>query len=297
MLIHTHQLNAQQLTELDTLCAKCQAADGNIVAIYKHLLNQNRPLPSTILCYRKNQLIGFLSAYFFYEDACEVAVMVSPSFRRKGVATQMLQEILPLIHDQQMKTLIFSTPNDLHGAWLSKHGFCYKTSEYQMQRLQSEPINIVNDAIIMHLATLADLSALCAIEAACFPSQPSNISERMQHLLMDPNYKIFVAQKGGESIGKTHLYWQPDNVRLTDIAILPAHQRCGFGSAMIAHCVRYCLEAHRHNINLDVETTNQPALKLYIQLGFVINNAYDFWTIPLEAMSKILTHVTGPHIH
>ena len=284
MVIRNHQLNAQQLIDLDTLCASCKQLDGNIVAIYKHLLSQYRSIQGNLLYYQQEQLIGFLSLFFFYEDTCEIALMVAPESRRQRIALQMLKDVLPLIDHQQIKTLLFSTPPDLNDHWLPAQEFRYQNSEYQMQRQQREPIITPNKSLLIRPATTTDLPALCAIDKACFPLPHPAMAIRFQQLLHDPNYTLFIAEKEGVVIGKVHLYWQQDSARLTDIAILPHVQGCGFGSVMLAYCINYCLTANRSTINLDVETTNKDALNLYLRLGFTINNAYDFWTIPVERM-------------
>ena len=284
MLTRNQQLNTQQLTDLDTLCANCKNTDGNSVAIYKHLLKQYRPVACNILNYQQQQLIGFLSTFFFYEDTCEIIVMVAPTFRRKGVATQMIKEILPLLRGQRIKMAMLSTPKGLNNKWLSSKGFDYQNSEYQMQWKLHEPIIIANKSLVIRPATDADIPILCAIDDACFPIQQPHIESHFQELLHDASYKLFIAEKKGEPIGKTHLSCQQGKVRLTDIAILPKAQGNGFGSEMVAHCINYCLAANLPDINLDVETSNQGALRLYNRLGFIVSNAYDFWKGPIEAL-------------
>ena len=285
MLIQNHQINAQQLAQLDVLSTDCKIADGNIVAIYRHLLIDYRPASCNILHYHEEQLIGFLSTFFFYEDRCEMTVMVAPAFRRQGIAKRMLYEILPLIHARNIKTLVFSTPHDLNNLWLMALGFSYQHSEYQMHRQQNEPVAIQDDSLTVRLATHADIPALCFIDSACFSKQQLDMTSRFDNLLNEPNYKLLILHREGVPIGKAHLHLQQDNTRLTDLAILPPVQGLGFGSTLIAHCINYSLATKQPNVILDVETINQQALKLYIHLGFVINNACDFWTIPSKSWS------------
>lgn len=287
MLIHNHQLNAQQLTELTTLSTECKNVDRNIVPTYQHLLGQNRPNSSNILYYQQH-LIGFLSTFFFYDDACEIALMVAPAFRRQGVAINMLKEALPLVIAPHLKKLIFSTPHDLNNHWLSAHGFCYQHSEYQMRRDHSEPILNKTTSLVVRPATYDDIPILCLINDACFPTQPPDTPIRLHALLHDSLYQIFIAEQEGKPVGKAHICWQQDSARLTDIAVLPHVQKRGFGSILLGHCINYCLNAHQSNINLDVETQNQQALQLYTRLGFVVNNAYDYWTIPIETIKREL---------
>jgi len=120
------------------------------------------------------------------------------------------------------------------------------------------------------------------LDSACFPSSTHDMSKRFYRLLVDPHYKIFILHNNGVPIGKAHVYHPTDEVRLTDIAILPDRQGQGFGGYLLAYCVNHCLAAQQHLIFLDVETTNQHALKLYKRLGFHVINAYDFWSIPSQ---------------
>ena len=99
-----------------------------------------------------------------------------------------------------------------------------------------------------------------------FPYRPPPVVERFHLLLNDTNYQLFIAQKGGAPVGKAHVHYQHDSTRLTDIAILPALQGKGLGSALLAHCINGCLSINRSIISLDVETTNHQALNLYTRL-------------------------------
>ena len=281
-LTRHHQLDQKQMLDLDALCIDCKNTDKNIVAIYKHLLSQNRLFPCNLLYYQEEKLVGFLSTFFFYEDACEIAIMVAPAWRRQGIATYMLNDILPRIDSQQIKKLIFSVPAELNNHRLPLQGFCYQSSEYQMLRQLPDPLLITNKELLVRPAVLADIPTLCVIDATCFTTPQPNMARRLEQLLHDSSYTLFVAEKEGEIIGKAHISWQQDSARLTDIAILPLFQRFGCGSALIAHCINYCLTTNHANIHLDVEVNNQDALRLYLRLGFIVDNAYDFWSIPIE---------------
>lgn len=74
-------------------------------------MKQHRSLPTSFLYYQNGSLIGFLSVYFFYDDAVEVAVLVSPQYRRQGIAKQLIKEALPLIKSQNYFNLIFHAPH------------------------------------------------------------------------------------------------------------------------------------------------------------------------------------------
>lgn len=284
MLICNHQLSEEQLSHLEKLRWQCKAHDGNRIANYPHLLNQNRPMACNLLSYQSDQLVGFLSVFFFYEDAAEIILMVAPSSRRQGLATQLINEILPLLLLQRIKTLIVSTPSRMNNHHLLAQGFHYQGSEYQMQRLQQSTIPVANPLLKVRLATDADLEILCAIDNTCFPKKSPNMPSHFYDRLHDVSYQLLLAEINGIPIGKAHLHFQAGKTRLTDLAILPEHQGCGLGGALLAYCINYSLAHHPATMILHVESSNEKALKLYKQVGFIVENAYDFWSIPIEVL-------------
>ncbi len=288
MLIRTQQLDSQQLKQLDVLSNECKQVDGNTIPFYPHLLCKDRIIPSNLLFYKQQQLVGFLSAFFFYEDACEITMMVSPLFRHQGIAALLLYEISRLLTFQPIQQLIFSTPHGVNDAWFLKAGFQYKGSEYQMRMQQTSLLPLLDKSLTIRVATDADIPMLCAIDEACFPRQQTEMPLRFSSLLNDANYTIFIAHQHGVPVGKAHIFWQNnDSVRLTDIAILPRVQGLGFGSELIKHCINHCVQAQKTTLILEVETSNKNALKLYTRLGFAVHNAHDYWTISINWLDRL----------
>jgi ribosomal protein S18 acetylase RimI-like enzyme len=210
--------------------------------------------------------------------------MVEPSYRRQGIATQLMGEILPVLLAQRIATLIFSVPSETSTDWMLERGAIFIRREYQMQRQGIERALITNEAISVRLATATDEPILYAIDNACFPEEQSAYLFRFSELLQDPSYKIFIVEKNKTPIGKAHLHIEAEGARLTDIAVLPHYQGRGYGSAMLAYCVNYSLAENQSTLTLDVEIKNQQALKLYDRLGFLVTNACDFWSIPIEVL-------------
>ena len=279
MITANHQLTLQALDDLNHLKMMCQSVDTHVIALYPNLLRQCRPLSTNLLYYHHNQLVGFLSLFFFYEDACEISVMVAPAFRRQGIATELIQQALPLIHEKRLNTLIFSSPTGVNDSWLPHLGFCYQNSEYQMLRHTNAFLPASHTQLDYRTATLEDCATLCAIDTDCFPKEQHSPSERMHTFLNDPNYHIVLAEENGMPVAKAHILLDDNRGRLSDIAVLPHCQGRGLGKAIMSYCVNFCLSKQRTSIDLDVETNNVNALKLYKNAGFLIANAYDFWSI------------------
>lgn len=291
MLIQTSELDKHQLAALDLLCVTCKKTDGNQVAIYRHLLGKNRGRPSNILFYDQQTLVGVLGAFFFYQHTCEIALLVAPEFRRQGIAARMLDAIAPLLETEGVKKLVFSSPHGLNDPWLLGAGLCYEGSEFQMQRHLSEPLPTLSSSTLIRLANLHDISDLCAIDSACFPTQNIDMPHRFHMLLNSADNCLFIIKQNLVTVGKAHLCWQATGARLSDIAILPEAQGHGLGTALLTHCINHALAVNQPDITLDVETTNKQALGLYTRLGFTVNNAHDYWTHDKIGLTAFLHHL------
>lgn len=287
MIIQTHQLDTKQLTDLDALCALCKQHDGNVVSIYRHLIEKYRTRPASILCY-KQTMIGFLAAFFFQEKQCELALMVAPAFRHKKIASALIQAIRPLLEQETIDTLVFSTPQGVNDAWFLSKNLQYQHSEYHMQRVSNVPITHTLLNLSIRLATVHDIHYLCQIDAVCFKNQSIDMPNRFYEGLHDSNQSIFVIEHNHSLIGKAHINWQENGARLTDIAVIPAYQGQKFGENLLTYCINYVLSMNKCIIHLDVETHNKYALGLYTRLGFHISNATDYWQMQAFDLTAFL---------
>lgn len=286
MLIYNDQLNEAQLRQLDSLAALCQQEDGGTPALYRHLLGQKRMNESNVLYFQQEQLIAFLSAYFFYQDACEISLMVAPNHRQQGLAKQLIQSIMPLLLAKQIARLIFSTAAENNALWLARFGFEYKNSEYRMLRQSYEPILIAQKKLSLRKATEEDIPALCAIDKQCFAKQ-ENMELRFRNLLNDKNYTLLLASHENTVIGKAHIRWQEDGASFSDIAIIPERQGQGYGGELITYCINQALAFGKIKLSLDVETSNRNALNLYTRHGFKIIRTNDFWAIEMQRLQAL----------
>jgi GNAT superfamily N-acetyltransferase len=91
-----------------------------------------------------------------------------------------------------------------------------------------------------------------------------------------PGALWLIVEKDGEPIGRIYLHEREDEIRLIDIALLPAHRRRGIGGAMIGDLLEWAAGLGR-SISLHVEPNN-PVRPLYVRLGFEsqgLNGAYE----------------------
>jgi len=287
MFISNQQLTKAQLIDTEGLRAACVVKDGNTIPIYPHILAQKRADTSNYLYYKNQRLLGFLSLYYFYHDACELALMVAPDVRHQGIAHALLKAAWPLIALKQFARVYISVSQSANHAWLAQKGFVYHKSEYEMQWQGTRSLDKPACDLVIRPALRDDQDDLVAIDNACFNSNPVETRQRLQTILHDPEYTVLIAFKEGVPVAKAHIHLSKSHARLLDIAVAPQYQRRGYGGTLIAFCVSRMRAAD--SVVLDVEATNIRALDLYRKLGFEIRNATDYWTISM----KQLRHLVG----
>lgn len=299
MITRTHQMSLKQLDDLEALMARCQKVDLNTIPIYKHLLDKAHMLPCNILYYDNGKLIGYCRSFFFYANACEMALMVDPAFRRQGLARAMLKEIIPMLQTENIQTLYFSTPKDLNQSWFKQLGLSFHGSERQMHYDSQKPVSVSFKPAAIRLAVFDDIAALVELDNICFPNKKPDAEEVFRNLLTTTNCSIFALIQDQRIIGKAHIFKESDRARITDIGVFPEYRRRGLASTLIKYCINHALINNKPKIVLDVEIANESALKLYDGLGFTITNAHDYWSTPKDALefglSTILCHSDTNH--
>lgn len=81
-----------------------------------------------------------------------------------------------------------------------------------------------------------------------------------------PGAQFSVLAMAGEDIGRLYVWRGPAELRILDIALLPAWRGRGLGSRLLRELLDEAAASHRR-VTLHVEV-NSPALRLYQRLGF-----------------------------
>ena len=82
-----------------------------------------------------------------------------------------------------------------------------------------------------------------------------------------PGAEWLIVERDGAAIGRIYIHERETEIRLIDIALLPAHRRAGIGGAMIGDLIEWA-EGLGKSISLHVEPNN-PIRPFYLRLGFV----------------------------
>jgi len=96
-----------------------------------------------------------------------------------------------------------------------------------------------------------------------------------------PDAEWLIIERGGERIGRLYIEEWPSQIRVIDIALVPASRGLGIGGAILDDVFAVATAA-RKQVSMHVEKNN-PARRLYVRLGFELSadeGVYDLllWT-------------------
>ncbi|MAT99588.1 MAG: GNAT family N-acetyltransferase [Anaerolineaceae bacterium] len=116
-----------------------------------------------------------------------------------------------------------------------------------------------------------------------------------QHVYYQEQYAqatFDIIEQDGQAIGRLYVDRRPDDIRIVDIALLPANRKQGIGSMLLSRLLEEGTRAGLP-ITIHVERFN-PALTLYQRLGFQPIDDYGVYLL-LAWQPEALETAVSPH--
>ena len=112
-----------------------------------------------------------------------------------------------------------------------------------------------------------DILQLAELEKLCF-SDPWSVSA-FEYELNNPLSLWLVAVSGETVAGYVGSQTVIDESDMMNIAVAPAFRRQGIAKRLIDSLILGLQERGSHTLTLEVRSSNEPAISLYRQLGFI----------------------------
>ena len=251
------------------------AADGGRLKLeWNALRHRSGPEPEDVLWWDGERLLGFLGIYSHGAPTLELAGMVDPAARRRGIGTALLDAGLRLCRDREHQSVLLVVPRpSAPGRSLAlRRGGTLEHSEHALQ-LIGEPVEVPADpGITVRAASPADRPAVREILRRAFGWEPPESADR------DPD--TFVVERDGRPIGTARLHPEGDRAGVYGFAIHPDHQGRGIGRDVLHRLCRTARAAGATTVHLEVATDNDRALHLYTSLGFRPVITEDYYALP-----------------
>jgi ribosomal protein S18 acetylase RimI-like enzyme len=226
-----------------------------------------------LLWWEGDRLLGFLGLYG-YGPLLELAGMVAPEARRRGIATALLDAAMQLARVQGNREILLIVPRpSAAGKHLAlARGGTLHHSEHALV-LSRAPTGAPGDAAVaLRPARPSDVSAIARLFEVGFGHPATDVADRLDRTL--------VIEFNGGTVGTMLVSRDGDDAGIYGFVIDPPWQGRGLGRhALRSVCERLRSEGVR-DIRLEVEVDNDRALGLYTSIGFAPVTTEDYYALP-----------------
>jgi ribosomal protein S18 acetylase RimI-like enzyme len=277
VLEHARGLTADVMRAISDLEQRVLVADGGRLKLeWSVLRGRTGERVEDLLWWEPDQLCGFLGIYSF-GGPVELAGMVAPDARRRGIGSQLLDTALAVCRSQGHPEALLVVPRGSAGgrALALARGGRLHHSEHAL-RLDRPPSS---PAVVQELVTRpagdGDRPELARLRQDGFGS-PVGLGD----VEIDPaRGQTLLIEHAGRPVGTMRTSREGDQADIYGFVIDSALRGRGLGRNALAQVCDQLLRDGAQRIGLEVEVGNEHALGLYTSLGFAPVTTEDYYLI------------------
>ena len=254
-----------------------EADGGRLKLEWDNLRGRSGDRVEDLLWWEGERLLGFLGIYGFGESP-ELAGMVAPDARRRGIGSALLDAAVPLCRERGDRQPLLVVPRQsIAGKRLAlSRGGTLDHSEHHLV-LSGEPTSgLHKPEISLRPATAADAPLVVSLLEQGFGwSGPDDLGDRLE--------RTALIELGGAVVGTLFLERDDDEeASIFGFAVEPSLQGRGIGRAALRQACEQLRADGARRISLDVDVANDRALGLYTSIGFTPVTTEDYFALPLS---------------
>jgi ribosomal protein S18 acetylase RimI-like enzyme len=231
-----------------------------------------------LLWWEDGRLLGFLGFYGF-GSSLELAGMVAPNARRRGIGTELLDAALRLCDERDYREALLIVPRSSEaGKRLAlRRDAAFHHSEHALV-LSGDPTSGAHQpALSVRPATAADIPVLSHLWEAGFGGPAS---EDLAGRLNSPQPPTLIVELDGSVVGTLSLNREGGDPRIYGFVLDPAVQGRGLGRDALRRVCEQLRADGAGSIGLEVAVDNDRALGLYTAVGFTPVITEDYFALP-----------------
>ncbi|EJQ49291.1 acetyltransferase [Bacillus wiedmannii] len=272
----------QRMKDLAHICGQHDQIDYSSDLHINFLTARTNEEINDFLFYDNTQLIGALSMYDFERPTkLELIGFVHPNYRKQHIGTTLLQTAMKEIRIRKAdEALLIMNGDSDSGKEFARHmKLPYLYSEYSMEFKAKEVQKSTKNTIQLTLASSGSLLDLIEISSKAFGDSAKNTATWLQKMMNSPSYQVYCALIDEKVIGTITVSEQEQSTTLSGFAVHPSYQGKGYGKDILSYMVHTLITKGISTIELDVETKNNHALKLYTQCGFEMKKKHNYYNV------------------
>ena len=273
-------LGTTALEAIAVLERRVVAADGGRLKLeWGDLHSRQADQVRDLLWWEDGQLLGFLGIYGSGRTHLELAGMVDPDARRRGIGRALLEAALPAVkaHGVERILTVVPRPSAAGQEFCRSFGMTYEHSEHAL-RLDARPEAAPREPeLALRQATVDDIAKLSDLFRDGFGDDgyvdPARLAgERSRTLLIT---------QGDETVGTIALARDGARGAIYGFVVESRRRGNGIGGQALRCACKDLFDAGADRVELEVEVENDRALGLYTSVGFSLLATDDYYELML----------------
>jgi len=268
-----------QQTRIAAFVCECEKLDGTSACFQPEVVVDTASgRPSFVVCSHQGVLVGVLSVFSVVSDEVELSVCVHPTYRRKGIATRLVNEAMELLEEAGVKRFLLVC--DAHSpagmAFLSSRQGQSHHTEYSLRFDADHRWVVLPQRLQIRRAGTEDLAALVSIVSQAFGDAREDVEGFVRASMEWPTREVYVGLVEGMCVATASVGHDDEaTASINMVAVSPEVQGKGYATELIQALV-LPLVAHHIQVLIDVDSTNARAYRLYRHLGFVETRVVEY---------------------
>jgi ribosomal protein S18 acetylase RimI-like enzyme len=282
-LVKKQTLTEAEATALEQLITTCNNYEGLNMRIDVGALRQETDHEANdFLYYEDDILVGYVYIEGWGGRDREVAGMVHPDYRRRGIWSSLLAVAKEECKQRDVQKMILVCEHSSRSGLAFVHAIKAKHeySEYEMALGAFRERRKVHNGLRIRQANKNDLDAIVSI-LATDSGNVETINHWVAELFEDQSSHFYLATLDEKPLGCLRLDFMSNQVGIYAFEVRLGYRGLGYGRQILEEAIRIIRSESQKPIMLDVETDNINAIGLYLSCGFEIKTTYDYYNLNL----------------
>ncbi|WP_432522163.1 GNAT family N-acetyltransferase [Kineococcus sp. SYSU DK006] len=280
MLTLHRQLPPDALRAVADLERRAVAVDGGRLKIaWSDLRARRHDGVNDLLWTEAGRVVGYASLDVHGGPGVEVAGVVDPAARRRGIGSALLGAAVDVCRQRGAGQVLLIVPR---GSSAGRHlaerrGARLHHSEHAML-LDGPPVSAEDPRTNVRPAAAADVALVERLLREAFGVEPVALADSVAE------GGTRVVEHDGQPVGTLRVDVDGGVGGVWGFAVTPASRGRGIGRDVLGRVCRELLAGGSRGVRLEVEVDNDHALGLYTSLGFRQVLTEDYYDVPLEPL-------------
>jgi len=283
-LLTLEEPHQHHIERLESTCKEADGLRGQL--FWDKSINFYPQMAHWFLLYDQDALHSVVSVFAPNATEVEINGYTTPESRRMGYFSRLLK----VASDEARRygyhrlVLVCERQSAAGHAFLRAIGATYNYTEFTMTRLPALPIDKSsrNHGLRLAAAEEADMERLSTVSIQIFGGTNDEARQLLEAIIRSPQRTQYVAYAQGELIGIVAVSYENNDAWIIGLGVCAEHRGKGYGRTILLQTLDILQKQYLDAIYIDVESTNETAVKLYRKNGFMIHLAQNYFSLPLR---------------